>query len=33
VAMEVWEEYANKSAFARKVLDSQKSWMKELGLL
>lgn len=33
VAMEVWEEYANKSAFARKVLDSQEAWMKELGLL
>ncbi|NIS70463.1 MAG: C4-dicarboxylate ABC transporter substrate-binding protein [Proteobacteria bacterium] len=33
VAMEVWEEYANKSALARKVLDSQKAWMKELGLL
>ncbi len=33
VAMEVWEEYANKSPFARKVFDSQKAWMKELGLL
>jgi TRAP-type mannitol/chloroaromatic compound transport system substrate-binding protein len=33
VAMEVWEEYANKSPLARKVLDSQKAWMKELGLL
>ena len=33
VAMEVWEDYANKSALARKVLDSQKAWMKELGLL
>jgi TRAP-type mannitol/chloroaromatic compound transport system substrate-binding protein len=33
IAMEVWEEYANKSALARKVLDSQKAWMRELGLL
>jgi TRAP-type mannitol/chloroaromatic compound transport system substrate-binding protein len=33
IAMEVWEEYGNKSEFARKVLDSQKAWMKELGLL
>jgi TRAP-type mannitol/chloroaromatic compound transport system substrate-binding protein len=33
VAIEVWEEYANKSPFAQKVFDSQKAWMKELGLL
>ncbi len=33
VAMEVWEEYAKKSPFAQKVFDSQKAWMKELGLL
>jgi TRAP-type mannitol/chloroaromatic compound transport system substrate-binding protein len=33
IAMEVWEEYANKSETARKVLDSQKAWMKKLGLL
>ena len=32
-AIEVWEEYGNKSEQARKVLDSQKAWMKELGLL
>jgi TRAP-type mannitol/chloroaromatic compound transport system substrate-binding protein len=32
-AMEVWEEYANKSPKARQVLDSQKAWMKKLGLL
>ena len=32
-AMEVWEEYAAKSDTARKVLDSQKAWMKKLGLL
>lgn len=33
VAMEVWEEYASKSEAARKILDSQKAWMKMLGLL
>ena len=33
VAMEVWEEYAAKSPLARQVLDSQKEWMKKLGLL
>jgi TRAP-type mannitol/chloroaromatic compound transport system substrate-binding protein len=32
-AMEVWEEYANKSPQARKVLDSQKRWMKMIDLL
>lgn len=32
-AMEVWEEQAGKSETARKVLDSQKAWMKQLGLL
>lgn len=32
-AMEVWEEYANKSETARKILDSQKEWMKLLGLI
>lgn len=33
VAMQVWEEYADKSPFARNVLDSQKAWMKDLGLI
>ncbi|MGD9124561.1 MAG: TRAP transporter substrate-binding protein DctP, partial [Desulfarculaceae bacterium] len=32
-AMEVWEDYAKKGPQARKVLDSQKAWMKKLGLL
>lgn len=32
-AMEVWEEYANKSEKARKILDSQKAWMKLNGLI
>jgi hypothetical protein len=31
--MEVWEEYASKSPEAREVLESQKKWMKELGLI
>jgi len=33
VAMEVWEEYANKSPKAMKIYKSQKQWMKALGLL
>jgi hypothetical protein len=33
VAIEVWEEYADKSDTARKILDSQKEWMKQLGLI
>jgi TRAP-type mannitol/chloroaromatic compound transport system substrate-binding protein len=32
-AMAVWEEYGKKSDAARKVLDSQKAWMKQLGLI
>lgn len=31
--MAVWEEYAKKSPKARKVLDSQKAWMRQLGLI
>lgn len=33
IAMEVWEEYADKSSEARMAYDSQKSWMKTLGLV
>lgn len=33
VAMSVWDEYANKSAKAREVLDSQEKWMRMLGLI
>lgn len=33
VAMEVWEEYADKSPDARAILDSQKKWMKLIGLI
>ena len=33
IAMGVWEEYANKSPKARKVLDSQMQWMRLLGLI
>ena len=32
-AMEVWEQYAAKSDKARQILDSQKAWMKQLGLI
>ncbi|HDR16528.1 MAG TPA: C4-dicarboxylate ABC transporter substrate-binding protein [Desulfobacteraceae bacterium] len=32
-AREVWEEYAAKNESARKIYDSQISWMKKLGLL
>jgi len=32
-AMEVWEEYADKSPEAREVLESQKKWMKRLDLI
>jgi TRAP-type mannitol/chloroaromatic compound transport system substrate-binding protein len=32
-AMEVWAEYAAKSDTAKKVYESQKAWMKQLGLL
>jgi TRAP-type mannitol/chloroaromatic compound transport system substrate-binding protein len=31
--MAVWEEYAAKNEMARKILDSQKEWMKKLGLI
>ena len=33
VAVEVWEEYAAKSEKAKKVFESQKTWMESLGLL
>jgi len=33
VAIEVWQEYGNKNAEARKILDSQRNWMKLLGLI
>ncbi len=32
-AIEVWEEYAAKSPQARKILESQKKWMKMVNLL
>lgn len=32
-AMQVWEEYADKSEQARKILDSQKKWMKMINLI
>jgi TRAP-type mannitol/chloroaromatic compound transport system substrate-binding protein len=33
VAMEIWDEFAKKSPMAKKVIDSQKEWLRELGLL
>ena len=33
VAMQVWDEYAKKSPMAKKVIDSQKAWLRELGLI
>lgn len=33
VAMEIWDEFAKKSPMAKKVIDSQKAWLKELKLL
>ena len=33
VAMEVWDEFAKKSPMTKKVVDSQKDWLRELGLI
>ena len=33
VAMEIWDEYAKKSPMAKKVIDSQKAWLRDLGLI
>jgi len=33
IAMEVWEDYAGKSPTARKILDSQKEWMRKINLI
>ncbi len=33
VAMEIWDEYAKKSPMAKKIIDSQKAWLRELNLL
>jgi TRAP-type mannitol/chloroaromatic compound transport system substrate-binding protein len=30
-AVGVWDDYANKSPMAKKVIDSKKAWLKELG--
>ena len=32
-AMQVWDEYAKKSPMAKKVIDSQKAWLRELELI
>jgi TRAP-type mannitol/chloroaromatic compound transport system substrate-binding protein len=33
MAREVWDEFGQKSPMAKKVIDSQKKWLKELGLV
>jgi TRAP-type mannitol/chloroaromatic compound transport system substrate-binding protein len=33
VSREVWDEFAQKSPMTKKVVDSQKAWLKELGLI
>lgn len=33
VAQEVWDEFAKKSPMTKKVIDSQKAWLRELGLI
>ena len=30
---DIWDEFAKKSPMTKKVLDSQKAWLKELGLI
>jgi TRAP-type mannitol/chloroaromatic compound transport system substrate-binding protein len=33
VSMEIWDEFAKKSPMAKKVVDSQKAWLRELKLI
>ena len=33
VSRDIWDEFAQKSPMTKKVLDSQKAWLKELGLI
>lgn len=33
VARDVWDEYGQKSPMAKKIIDSQKEWLKKLGLI
>lgn len=33
VVRDVWDEFAKKSPMTKKVIDSQKAWLKELGLI
>jgi TRAP-type mannitol/chloroaromatic compound transport system substrate-binding protein len=33
VAIEVWDEFAKKSPMTKKVVDSQKDWLRDLGLI
>ena len=29
----IWDEFAKKSPMAKKVIDSQKDWLRKLGLI
>jgi TRAP-type mannitol/chloroaromatic compound transport system substrate-binding protein len=33
VARDIWDEFAEKSPMTKKVIDSQKAWLRELGLI
>jgi len=33
VAREIWDEFSKKSPMTKKVIDSQKAWLRELGLI
>ncbi len=33
VAMDIWDEYAQRSPMSKKVIDSQKDWLRKLGLI
>jgi TRAP-type mannitol/chloroaromatic compound transport system substrate-binding protein len=33
VSREIWDEFSQKSPMTKKVIDSQKAWLKELGLI
>jgi len=33
VAQEIWDEFSKKSPMTKKVIDSQKAWLRELGLI
>ena len=33
LSREIWDDFSKKSPMTKKVLDSQKAWLKELGLI